>query len=159
MLNMTIKEKSTWLSLLATLYIFGRYTFEVFAIDLAAVSELEAIDIVMGNLSSAVLLIIIVEIIFQSIIAMAASKNEVEGDERDKLISLKANNSGYWVLSVGAFLTLGQLLLPHAIGMESSLKSYYPLPLFELHILLFAFILSEVVRFAHQVVLYRKDAV
>lgn len=75
------------------------------------------------------------------------------------MIALTSNNSGYWVLSIGVIITLGQLLLPHAIGMESSIKAYFPIPLFEVHVLLFVFILSEIVRFTHQIVLYRKDAV
>lgn len=159
MFNLSLKEKSTWLSLFATLYVFGSYAFSVILIDLDALSEASAIDTVMQHLSAAVLLIIIIEVIFQSIIAFAGSETEIEGDERDKLIALKANNSGYWVLSIGAFITLGQLLLPHALGIENTLQARYPLPLFEMHILLFAFILAEIVRFTHQIILYRKDAV
>ena len=158
-MNMTLKEKSTWLSLAATLVVFGFYPIRVFGIDMNSLSEQETIDIAMGNLSSAILYIIIIEIIFQSLIAAAGSKAEVEGDERDRLIALRANNSGYWVLSVGVVITLGQLLLPHALGIESSIKAFFPIPLFEVHLLLFVFILSEIVRFTHQIVQYRKDAV
>jgi hypothetical protein len=159
LMNMTLKEKSTWLSLIATLVIFGSYTLNVVSIDLASVSEQQAIDIAMGNLSQAILYIIIVEIIFQSLIAVAGSKADIEGDERDRFIALTANNSGYWVLSIGVVMTLGQLLLPHALGVESSIKTYFPIPLFEVHVLLLMFILSEIVRFTHQIILYRKDAV
>lgn len=158
-MNMTLKEKSTWLSLVATLLVFGWYTLKVFSIDMQSMSEEEAINLAMSNLSSAILYIIIIEIIFQSLIAAAGKKIEIEGDERDRLIAYTANNSGYWVLSVGVIITIGQLLLPHALGMQATIKSYFPLPLFEMHILLFAFILSEIVRFTHQIVLYRKDAV
>tara|TARA_A200000159_G_scaffold164749_1_gene195969 strand:+ start:10603 stop:11091 length:489 start_codon:yes stop_codon:yes gene_type:complete len=159
LMNMTLKEKSTWLSLIATLVIFGSYTLNVVSIDLASVSEQQAIDIAMGNLSQAILYIIIVEIIFQSLIAVAGSKADIEGDERDRFIALTANNSGYWVLSIGVVMTLGQLLLPHALGVESSIKAYFPIPLFEVHVLLLMFIFSEIVRFTHQIILYRKDAV
>lgn len=158
-MNMTLKEKSTWLSLMATLFVFGSYTIKVCSINMQSMSEEEAINLAMSNLSSAILYIIIIEIIFQSLIAAAGKKIEIEGDERDRLITYKANNSGYWVLSVGVIITIGQLLLPHVIGMEATIKSYFPLPLFEMHVLLFAFILSEIVRFGHQIVLYRKDAV
>ena len=158
-MNMTLKEKSTWLSLIATLVIFGSYTLNVVSIDLASVSEQQAIDIAMGNLSQAILYIIIVEIIFQSLITVAGSRADIEGDERDRFIALTANNSGYWVLSIGVVMTLGQLLLPHALGVESTIKTYFPIPLFEVHVLLLMFILSEIVRFTHQIILYRKDAV
>ena len=158
-MNMTLKEKSTWLSLVATLVIFGAYTFKVLSIDMQTLSQQEATTVAMANLSSAVLFIIIVEVIFQSVIAAAGSKEKVLEDERDSLVSYKANNSGYWVLSIGVIVTLGQLLLPHVIGIESSLQSRFPIPLFEVHLLLFVFILSEITRFGHQIILYRQDAV
>jgi uncharacterized membrane protein len=160
--NMTFKEKSTWLSLVATLYVFGRYLFNVMAIDMTALSEEDAIGEVMSYLSSAVFLVIVISIIFQSLIAAAGKFDGVDpaaGDERDQLITYKANSSGYLVLAIGVFITLGQLLLPHAIGVESTIKAHFPLPLFEMHVLLFAFILSEIVRFTHQIILYRRDAV
>lgn len=63
MFNMSIKEKSTWLSLVATLYVFGSYAVSVFNIDLNTLTQTQAIQAAMQHLSSAVLLIIIVEII------------------------------------------------------------------------------------------------
>jgi hypothetical protein len=159
-MNMTFKEKSTWLSLLATLYIFGKYAFSVLTMDHTILNQEEMVELAMDNLSSAILLIIIVEIIFQTLIA-AASRNEVEveGDERDKLISLTANNSGYWVLSVGAIITMGQLILPHVSGLEAIIQEKAKIPMLEMHLLLASFILAEIVRFSHQIYLYRKDAV
>ena len=61
--NMTLKEKSTWLSLLAILFVFGKYTLQVLSIDLASVSKDEAIDLVMANMCSAVFLIIIIRLL------------------------------------------------------------------------------------------------
>lgn len=159
-MNMTFKEKSTWLSLIATLFIFGKYAVSVLTMDATVLNQEEMIDLAMDNLSAAILLIIIVEVIFQSLIA-AASRNsmDVEGDERDKLISLTANNSGYWVLSVGAVITIAQLILPHVSGLDFSVEEKINIPMFEMHLLLASFILAEVARFSHQLFLYRKDAV
>jgi len=159
-MNMSFKEKSTWLSLIATLLVFGDYALTVLRLAGLNLSADQKIDVAMQNLSTAILYIIIIEIIFQSLIS-AASRNslELKGDERDKLIMLSANNSGYWVLSVGVVITLGQLLLPHATGMESSIQSYISLPLFEVHLLLFSFIFAEIVRFSHQIILYRQAAI
>ena len=159
-MNMTFKEKSTWLSLLATLVIFGDYALAVFTMDATVLNQEEMIDLAMDNLSSAILFIIIVEIIFQSLTAAAShNKAELEGDERDQLIALTANNSGYWVLSIGVIITLGQLILPHVSGLEFSVQERINVPMFEMHLLLFSFILAEIVRFGHQIYLYRKDAV
>jgi uncharacterized membrane protein len=159
-MNMTFREKSTWLSLLATIFVFGHYAIAVFSMDAAVLNQDEMVELAMSNLSSAVLYIIIVEVIFQSLTA-AASRNklELEGDERDKFISLVANNSGYWVLTFGVFITLGQLILPNVIGVEFLLEQRSIMPMIEMHLLLFSFILAEIVRFSHQIYLYRKDAV
>ncbi|WP_026843881.1 hypothetical protein [Brumicola pallidula] len=150
----------SWLSLLAALLIFGDYAISVFTIDANVLNPDEMIEVAMHNLSSAVLLIIMVEIIFQSLIA-AGRRNKIEfdGDERDKLISLTSNNSGYWVLSIGGIITLGQLILSHVSGMQFSLEEHTNIPMFEMHLLLFSFIVAEIVRFSHQIYLYRKDAV
>jgi len=157
---MSFKEKSTWLSLLATLLIFGNYAVSVFTMDSSVLNPDEMIEVAMRNLSSAVLFIIVVEIIFQTlIVAGSRNKIEMEGDERDRLISLTSNNSGYWVLSIGVMITLGQLILPNVIGIQLSLEERTNIPMFEMHLLLFSFILAEIVRFSHQIYLYRKDAV
>lgn len=159
-MNMSFKEKSTWLSLLATLLIFGNYAVSVFTMDSSVLNPDEMIEVAMRNLSSAVLFIIVVEIIFQTlIVAGSRNKIEMEGDERDRLISLTSNNSGYWVLSIGVMITLGQLILPNVIGIQLSLEERTNIPMFEMHLLLFSFILAEIVRFSHQIYLYRKDAV
>ncbi len=160
-MNMTFKEKSTWLSLFVTLVIFGNYAISVFTMDPSMLNPEEMIDLAMDNLSSAVLYLIIIEIIFQSLIAAASrSKMEIEGDERDRTISLTANNSGYLVLSIGVVITIGQLILPHVFGIGAFVeKRTSIIPLFEMHMLLFSLILSEIVRFAHQIYLYRKDGV
>lgn len=160
-MNMTFKEKSTWLSLFVTLLIFGNYAISVFTMDPSMLNPEEMIELAMDNLSSAVLYMIIIEIIFQSLIAAASrNKTELKGDERDKTISLTSNNSGYYVLSIGVVITIGQLILPHAFGIGAFVEERTSIiPLFEMHMLLFSLILSEIVRFAHQIYLYRKDAV
>lgn len=159
-MNMTFKEKSTWLSLFVTLLIFGNYAISVFRMDSSLLNPEEMIDLAMDNLSSAVLYIIIIEIIFQSLIAAASrNKMEIDGDERDNIISLTSNNSGYLVLSIGVVMTIGQLILPHAFGIGMFVEERTStIPLFEMHMLLFSLIISEIVRFSHQIYLYRKDA-
>jgi uncharacterized membrane protein len=159
-MNMSFKEKSTWVSLLATLLIFGNYAISVFSMDSTVLNPDEIIEVAMNNLSSAIFSIIIVEIIFQSLIAAGGrNKIELEGDERDSLITLTSNNSGYWVLNIGVIITIGQLILPYVLGIEFSPEERTNIPMFAMHLLLFSFILAEIVRFSHQIYLYRKDAV
>ena len=139
---------------------FGDYAISVFSMDSSLLNPDEMIDVAMDNLSSAIFSIIIVEIIFQSLITAGSRNNaELEGDERDSFIMLTANNSGYWVLSIGVIATIGQLILPYVFGIEFSPEELIGIPMFAMHLLLFSFILAEVVRFSHQIYLYRKDAV
>jgi uncharacterized membrane protein len=159
-MNMSFKEKSTWVSLLATLLIFGNYTISVFSMDSSILNPDEMIEVAMDNLSSAIFFIIVVEIIFQALIAAGShNKIELEGDERDNLITLTSNNSGYWVLSIGVIITIGQLILPHVFGIEFLPQERTIIPMSAMHLLLFCFILAEIVRFSHQIYLYRKDSV
>ena len=114
----------------------------------------------MDSLSSAIFFIVVVEIIFQSLIA-AGSRNkiELEGDERDSLITLTSNNSGYWVLSIGVIITIDQLILPHVFGIEFTPEEHTSIPMFAMHLLLFSFIFAKIVCLSHQIYLYRKYAV
>ena len=81
---------------------------------------------------------------------------EIGADERDKLYEFKGNNYGYTVLVIGVFISLGKIVLlemnPTFIEHSDMLK----VPLLTAHILLFSFILSEVVRFSAQLYYYRR---
>nr|WP_297347458.1 hypothetical protein [uncultured Glaciecola sp.] len=60
---------------------------------------------------------------------------------------------------IGVIVTSGQLILPHVFGIEFSSEELTSIPMFAMYLLLFGFILAEIVRFSHQIYLYRKDAV
>jgi hypothetical protein len=64
-------------------------------------------------------------------------------DERDKLIELRATRIAYFILIFGVFLSIGSVLISTT-------------PLITAHIVLFFFILAEVVKFITQLVYYRK---
>jgi hypothetical protein len=146
-MNMSFREKSIWISLISTLLIFGDYFLNVIA--LANLSEAVA--------KTAIVLIIIVEIIFQTVLALNNHKAANLGaDERDKLFEYKGNNFGYTVLVIGVLLTLGRMvsleISPEFIEQFKVLN----IPFLTAHILLFSFILSEVVRFSAQLYYYRR---
>jgi hypothetical protein len=105
----------------------------------------------------AISLIIIVEIIFQGMLAVSNRKAAEHGaDERDTLFAYKGNNFGYTVLAIGVFISLGWNVLleinPAFIAQSNVLK----VPLLTAHILLFSFIFSEVVRFSAQLYNYTR---
>ena len=154
-MNMSFREKSIWISLISTLLIFGDYFLNVIA--LANLSEAVAKTTALELSIRAFVLIIIVEIIFQSMLAVSNRKAAKLGaDERDKLFEYKGNNFGYSVLVVGVLITLGRM-----VSMEISPEfieqfKVLDIPFLTAHILLFSFILSEVVRFSAQLYYYRR---
>ena len=87
-MNMSFREKSIWISLISTLLIFGDYFLSVIA--LANLSEAVAKTTALELSIRAFVLIIIVEIIFQSMLAVSNRKAAKLGaDERDRLYEEK----------------------------------------------------------------------
>ena len=153
-MNMSFREKSIWISLISTLLIFGDYFLNI--ISLGGLPDEAGKAAALGLSLRATFLIIIVEVIFQGMLAVGNRKAaELGADERDKLFEFKGNNFGYTLLVIGVFITLGMIVIlelnPEFIAQFSVLK----IPLLTAHILLFSFILSEIVRFSTQLYFYR----
>jgi hypothetical protein len=155
-MNMSFREKSIWISLISTLLIFGDYFLNVIA--LGNLSQEVAKTTALELSVRAFVLIIIVEIIFQTMLAVSNRKAAKLGsDERDKLFEYKGNNVGYTVLVIGVLMSLGRMvsleISPEFIEQFKVLN----VPFLTAHILLFSFILSEVVRFSAQLYYYRSS--
>jgi hypothetical protein len=154
-MNMSFREKSIWISLIATLLIFGDYFLNV--ISLGGLPADAAKTAALGLSLRALFLIIIVEIIFQGMLAVSNRKAaELGADERDKLFEYKGNNFGYTVLVIGVFITLGRIVFLEINPEFIEQTNWLTIPLLTAHILLFSFILSEVVRFSAQLYYYRR---
>jgi hypothetical protein len=155
-MSMSFREKSIWISLISTLLIFGDYFFNIIA--LGNLPEQVAKTAALELSIRAFVLIIIVEIIFQTMLAVSNRKAAKLGaDERDKLFEYKGNNFGYTVLVIGVLMTLGRMvsleISPEFIEQFKVLN----IPFLTAHILLFSFIFSEVVRFSAQLYYYRSS--
>ena len=155
-MNMSFREKSIWISLISTLIVFGDYFFNV--ISFVGMPEELAKTITLELSIRALFLIILIEIIFQGLLAASNHKAAKFGaDERDKLFEYKGNNIGYAVLAIGVFLTLASIVVleinPSFIEQFKVMKT----PLFTAHILLFSFIFSELIRFSSQLYYYRSS--
>ena len=153
-MNWSFREKSIWISLISTLLIFGDYFLNL--IYLSGLSEVAAQSAVLGLSLRAVFLIIIVEIVFQGLLVLSNRKEAEFGvDERDKLYEYRGNSFGYTVLIIGVFTTLGGTVLLEINPDFLNHSSVLNIPFLTAHILLFSFILSEVVRFSGQLFYYR----
>ncbi len=150
-MDFSFKEKSIIASLGATLLIFGWYFYHVFAnLTLTVNQQLNVSDLI-----GAVILIVILEIVIQSFIAMR-NRKETE-DERDKLIEIASHRNGYWTLCIGVWFLLFHLIIE---GSGTRFKFYHNLiftsPTYLAHLLLLFFVLAEVIGFVTQLYYYRK---
>ncbi|MFT6343640.1 MAG: hypothetical protein ACJAWQ_000696 [Paraglaciecola sp.] len=155
-MNMSFREKSIWISLISTLLIFGDYFLNIIA--LGNLPEQVAKTAALELSIRAFVLIIIVEIIFQSMLAVSNRKAAKLGaDERDKLYEYKGNNFGHTVLVIGVLMTLGRMVSLEISPEFIEQFKVLDIPFLTAHILLFSFILSEVVRFSAQLYYYRSS--
>ena len=150
-MNFSYKEKSLITSLVVTLLIFGWYFFGVFSNVTATPSE-------QFDFNDVIRVIILIAILEGIIKWFFSKKDEADlVDERDKLIDTKSYRNSYWILCIGAWFILMQLLF-EAAGIWSN--SYHTLvftsPTYIAHLLLLFFVLSEVIHFSTQLFYYRK---
>jgi len=145
-MSMSFQEKSAWGSLIAiglVAYWFFPVAFDI-AGDSSDPSDLFALSI------GCIVALIIVEVVYQSLIAVTAS---VESDERDAQINLRAERNSGWVLAIGLFWLVGHIVAASALDT--------PRPMGALLIavwILFTLTVSEFAKLASQVWYYRVDA-
>jgi len=140
---MSFREKSAWISLLAYLGIYGFYFMNVAAALTRGDTEGTQF---LGLFGQSVVLFVIVIIVGTVIAAVTAPKDaQAPEDEREKLITLKANSASGYVLATGVVLTIGVIFY----GVKDFLV---------INLLFFALVLSEVFKIVTQIVLYRRGA-
>lgn len=153
-MDVSYSEKGAWISLVSTVLIFGYYALALSG--LSGLPEEEGNKAAFSLLGRVLVLSIIVESVFHGMLAATNHKAAEAGeDEREQLISLKASRVGYYVLTVGVMFTLGRLFFMEA-WPEWFVDRQEELPMLSAHILMFAFIVSEVVRFGGQIFYHRR---
>lgn len=153
---LSFREKSLWVSILISLIIASIYGDNVFAVLFGGVA-LDAKD-VSALISQVVIAFIVLEIILHIALSMGDQEGaDAKEDERERNYRLVANNSGYWVLSIGLIMcAMQQMAVSHfEFAQNQGYENFIVAPI-ELK-LVTVFWLSEVVRFAHEVYLYRKE--
>lgn len=154
-MDLSFKEKSAWISFVSTLLIFGYYFYQL--LHLRELPEVQALQVANELLFKTIVMSIIVETVFHSMLAATNRRAaEMGGDERDELFELKANNYGYWVLGVGVVGAIVHLQMQVNMPDFEPITHSLALPSPTAHILLFVFILSELVRFGSRIVIYRR---
>jgi len=138
---MSFQEKSTWVSLGITLLIFGAYF--TFAFGVFSDAETPA-GVLIPVFIATVVATTIIQAFLHTILGIAFNKEAEKGaDERDHLIELRATRISYFILVFGVFATGVSMLLTAS-------------PIMMANIILFFFILAEVVGFSIQLFYYRR---
>ncbi len=144
-MNLSFTEKSVWISLVSTVLVYGYYFVRVF--EQAGNPDFGTMN-TLGLFVRVVIAIVVIEIVLHSLMAVAGrrkdgSEPDQRKDERDNLIDLKSARIAYGILGFGVVCSAGGVLFSdNAVLMAN--------------IILFFFILSEVVKFATQLFYYRR---
>lgn len=142
-MSMTFHEKSQWVTMLAILLTFGSY-FKV------ALQYLPPASIAPDILPSQAGLFIgatamLVFILVAGHIALIIFDRRTDSDERDRLIELKGERYGAFVLASGVFLSLFTAVTTEGNAIMA-------------HVLLASWVLSSLVECLTQIIMYRRGS-
>lgn len=101
---MSFREKSTWVLLAVTLLVYGWYFATTLGSGLGA-GVPEVLDNV--RLFGAIVTLVVLTIVAHIIIAILSPKDADTADERDKLIELRGDQRGGFIMAVALFGTMG----------------------------------------------------
>lgn len=150
---MSYKERSVWVSLAITLYIWWNYFSDIY---FAAEQGRLTIDVMQSALIAVVAMTILLEIAHHIVIAIIDNKNaNYDEDERDKQISLLGSRNAYFILSFTIVLAILHLLSPimnQALVERLSLPQEYVV----INIIILGALFAEVVKFSTQIFYYRR---
>lgn len=139
---MSFREKSAWISLIIHVVIFGGYFWSL----ADAWDHPDRGPLGVGLLIGAVVLLVLNAIALNAAAALWSPKEaEAPADERERLISLKAEQIASYVLSGNVILLIGALL----VNWDGFLVA---------NLLLAAIVVSEVTKAVTQIIYFRADA-
>jgi len=137
-MEMSFREKSAWISLLLIVAVFGPY-FWLVGQSLTGKAHVHG-----GTQFALILLFVVLEIVLHVAIAVQSPRDaRAPKDERENLIDLKATRSAFYVLFGGALLSIFTMHFRVNVWTMSQF-------------VLFSIVVAELVKFASQVVLFRR---
>lgn len=150
---MSYKERSIWVSLAITLYIWFNYFSELYW---SSQQNTLTVDSMKSALLTVVVMTIVLEILHHVVIAIIDNKNaNYDEDERDQKISLLGSQHAYYILSFTAITSVLHLLFPvmsQGLVNALNLPSEYVL----INIIIFGALVAEIAKFSTQVFYYRR---
>jgi hypothetical protein len=150
---MSYRESNILVSLLITLGIWGNYALGVVNLYQRQLFSVEALY---GLLFTAVIYTIFLEVVLQTILAIFKYRETNDkSDERDKIISRRANSYAYNILSLGVFCVTFYILFPvlskFTFSMPGLAKEYEIM-----HLIIAIALLAEIVCSSVKLVSYRR---
>lgn len=150
-MDLSFQEKSIAGSLIITIGLFAWYFSQVFKVLTSNSSEAAAtLPMVLVGV---VVAVVLVEIAYHAVIALASRPDDQ--DERDRLIEARATRISYFVLATGCITTIGHTILNVYIEPETIDRVLFN-PVMTANFILLSFILAEIVGFAMQLYYYRR---
>jgi hypothetical protein len=148
MRDLSFREKSLWLMIVSLVIAFGFYFTNALRAHFALARRGEAGALTVtaaqvGLFVVAVVLSVVLAVLGHVLIAIIDRRGET--DERDRLISLKGERNGSFVLATGVFCSL-------------CLAVFTPGNFVFTHVLLAFWVLAQLVEYGSQLVLYRRGA-
>jgi len=145
-MNMTFKEKSAWGSLVALALIAYWFFPDAFDAATYAADPGRLVGLSIG----CIIALIIIEAIYQSVIAAADGG---ASDERDALINLKAERIAGYVLGIALFTLVGRIIAVEAFEVAETMTA-----LTIAVWILFTLTVSEIAKLISQIAYYRFSA-
>ncbi len=144
------RERSNMALLMTTAVIYG-------GVFLGILSDPTNAFLAAGLLVAAVVLQVVALIIAH--IAFALGTRQEPDDERDAIIEMRSTRYSDYILGGGVVLSIAAIIAQQAVAQAAGTDAPDTIllhPLLVGHFLLFAFVLSEVVRFATRAISYRR---
>ncbi|GGD01293.1 hypothetical protein [Aquisalinus flavus] len=140
---MSFKEKSSWIVLVGMLALFGWYGWNYYV---TGGFDAATGGVILVGTIAFIILVVIGHIVIAVLQAIATGKDDIDdsSDERDRSIELRGERAGGLILGLAVLATLGFCLISQQYRIAS--------------MLFMAMVLSEIVKNAWQVVLYRLSA-
>lgn len=143
---MSFQEKSAW-GLLVGIFVVSLFYFPAAFRVVETVNEpypLIAL-IVVGTIA-----LVVIEVLYQTVIAVSAPREANQFDERDQLINLKAERNSSLLLGFSLFTLIGWILLANAVKSANA-----PGPLGIVVYIMLAISVAEMIKLASQIWYYR----
>ncbi len=137
---MSFREKSAWISLMTLVVVFGAYFWTISQVLAGEIGYRDSLPISIGLLVAFAVLEVVLHLV---VVIQSPAEARAARDERERVIEMRATRIAFHVLVVGA---LACVYLMHVTTSAWAIGQH----------VLMAIVVAQVVRFAAQIVYFRR---